>query len=88
MSTYVFECAICESELTTEGFQLATCPVCDTGEAKEELTEPTLRDQFAMAALSGILSRQDYDPVISEEDASFVAEDAYRVANVMMKRRE
>ena len=44
-------------------------------------SEPTLRDQFAMAALTGILARRP----TSREDA---AEEAYAYADAMMEARK
>lgn len=49
---------------------------------------PTLRDQFAMAALVGLLSqnaRTDESPWNDYED---IAEEAFGLADVMMKARE
>lgn len=42
---------------------------------------PTLRDQFAMAALTGMLS------VIHEEDITWYTKRAYEVADAMMEHR-
>lgn len=43
----------------------------------------TLRDQFAMAALTGLLSALAY-----KSDANFVAKEAYIAADAMLKARE
>lgn len=42
---------------------------------------PALRDQFAMAALTGLSSREGYE-------AETVSQDAYRYADAMLKARE
>ena len=48
--------------------------------------EPTLRDQFAMAALQGMLANADIRWV--PDAAVMYAGDAYQQANAMMKARE
>jgi hypothetical protein len=55
-------------------------------EALEDFrTLPTLRDQFAMAALSGLLAA---DPDRYTDPASYWAKDAYAHADAMLRVRE
>lgn len=53
--------------------------------------EKTLRDEFAMAALQGLISHPNVKPKTGTVDATFVnasAEIAYMFADAMMKQRE
>lgn len=45
---------------------------------------PTLRDQFAMATLSGLL---DGTQVVTSGTAKAIAEDAYKMADAMLAER-
>jgi|SRR5690554_5404678 len=55
------------------------------GEIKEMWAEhPSLRDEFAMAALGGILSHH----CVTASGIPLVARDAYQIADVMLKERE
>lgn len=47
------------------------------------VVNPNLRDQFAMAALTGLLSNSEYSHTTTS-----LANEAYNVADVMMKVRE
>lgn len=53
---------------------------------------PTLRDQFATAALQGLLSSPHLEsfqfPPYSHSDPEAVAKDAYKLADAMLKARE
>lgn len=60
--------------------------VCNPDEniTKGDMTDkPTLRDQFAMAALTGLLARNGVYEVIED-----VVIDSYRIADGMLKERE
>ena len=52
------------------------------GAIAEALCPPTLRDRFAMAALTGLVSRTP------RYDYGTAAQSAYRYADAMMKERE
>lgn len=56
-------------------------------EGKLTIMEPqlTLRDQFAMAAMSGLLSNP---PGIYDRSNSWIAEWAFKMADAMMKARK
>lgn len=55
------------------------------GEIKELWAEyPSLRDEFAMAALGGILSHH----CVTASGIPLVARDAYQIADAMLKERE
>ena len=45
---------------------------------------PTLRDQFAMAALSGIMANHEWH----NSNQHHVADDAYKIADAMLERRQ
>lgn len=47
----------------------------------------TLRDQFAMAAMQGILSNEAMIAVVIEESAAWVSREAYIMADAMLKAR-
>lgn len=47
----------------------------------------TLRDQFAMAAMQGILSNEAMIAVVIEESAAWVSREAYLMADAMLKAR-
>lgn len=69
-----------------------TLPVSDLDEAKEIAnskdpdlyTFPTLRDTFAMAAVSGILANQN----TQQNTPHYVAGAAYDIADAMFERRK
>ncbi|EPL6453054.1 hypothetical protein N0G65_000156 [Providencia rettgeri] len=48
---------------------------------------PTLRDQFAMAAMQGILSNEAMIAVVIEESAAWVSREAYLMADAMLAAR-
>jgi hypothetical protein len=50
---------------------------------KATVTEKTLRDEFAMAALAGMASDPELNPICSR-----VAEHAYRLADAMLEARK
>ncbi|ELU1437126.1 hypothetical protein SBK14_001795 [Providencia rettgeri] len=47
----------------------------------------TIRDQFAMAAMQGILSNEAMIAVVIEESAVWVSREAYLMADAMLKAR-
>ncbi|EOV8086768.1 hypothetical protein ACOMXT_000552 [Providencia rettgeri] len=47
----------------------------------------TLRDQFAMSAMQGILSNEAMIAVVIEESAAWVSREAYIMADAMLKAR-
>ncbi|MEY1276741.1 hypothetical protein AB7080_12215 [Providencia rettgeri] len=47
----------------------------------------TLRDQFAMAAMQGILSNEAMIAVVIEESAAWVSREAYIMADAMLAAR-
>lgn len=47
----------------------------------------SLRDQFAMAAMRGILSNEAMIAVVIEESAAWVSREAYIMADAMLKAR-
>ncbi|MER3366506.1 hypothetical protein ABQD47_17995 [Providencia rettgeri] len=47
----------------------------------------TLRDQFAMAAMQGILSNEAMIAVVIEESAVWVSREAYLMADAMLAAR-
>lgn len=47
----------------------------------------TLRDQFAMAAMQGILSNEAMIAVVIEESAAWVSREAYLMADTMLAAR-
>lgn len=49
---------------------------------------PTLRDQFAMSALQGILANQQCAPFSYEGDVEQSVRCAYRLADAMLKARK
>lgn len=53
-------------------------------DAKQEIQQRTLRDEFAIAALEGILSHHGG----TEGDFPMIAKDAYQIADAMLKERE
>lgn len=63
--------------------------ICDKPQPKPKTVVPdtlTLRDQFAMSALQGILSTQNIDSMCySHED---VVKGAYKVADIMLNVRQ
>ncbi|HEM8308204.1 MULTISPECIES: hypothetical protein [Providencia] len=48
----------------------------------------SLRDQFAMAAMQGILSNEAMIAVVIEESAAWVSREAYIMADAMLKARD
>jgi len=48
----------------------------------------TLRDQFAMSAMQGILSNEAMIAVVIEESAAWVSREAYIMADAMLKARD
>lgn len=48
----------------------------------------TLRDKFAMAALSGLLSKEECSDPSDMEICLVIAEDVYRIADAMMEARK
>lgn len=48
--------------------------------------EPTLRDRFAMAALTGLVAYQELDQI--EKHAENIVALAYLIASAMMKARQ
>jgi hypothetical protein len=69
-----------------------TLPVENLDEAKhvanskdpDLYTFPTLRDTFAMAAVSGILANQN----TQQNTPHYVADEAYNIADAMFERRK
>lgn len=69
-----------------------TLPVENLEEAKQAAnskdpdlyTFPTLRDTFAMAALSGIMANHEWQ----NNNQYHVADDAYKIADAMLERRK
>ncbi|HIC2884911.1 TPA: hypothetical protein ACW0T4_001543 [Morganella morganii] len=49
--------------------------------------DSTLRDQFAMAAMQGVLSNEAMIAVVIEESAAWVSREAYLMADAMLKAR-
>ncbi|WP_230085744.1 hypothetical protein [Providencia alcalifaciens] len=47
----------------------------------------SLRDQFAMSAMQGILSNEAMIAVVVEESAAWVSREAYIMADAMLKAR-
>ncbi|EOF5040631.1 hypothetical protein ACK1M2_002153 [Providencia rettgeri] len=47
----------------------------------------TLRDQFAMSAMQGILSNEAMIAVVIEESAAWVSREAYIMADAMLAAR-
>jgi len=50
--------------------------------------ERTLRDQFAMAALTGLLANPKLAPTILQKGASWFDKNAYEYADAMMEARK
>lgn len=50
----------------------------------ELYTFPTLRDTFAMAAISGIMANHEWH----NSNQHHVADDAYKIADAMLERRK
>jgi len=48
----------------------------------------TLRDQFAMAALTGLLANPALEPTIKKHGAKWFDENAYAFADAMMEARK
>ncbi|WP_036407695.1 hypothetical protein [Morganella morganii] len=48
----------------------------------------TIRDQFAMSAMQGILSNEAMIAVVIEESAAWVSREAYIMADAMLKARD
>ncbi|MDD9338289.1 MAG: hypothetical protein PV362_01195 [Providencia heimbachae] len=48
----------------------------------------SLRDQFAMAAMQGILSNEAMITNVIEESAAWVSREAYLMADAMLKARD
>lgn len=59
----------------------------DRALAWSNVTQPTLRDQFAMAALTGWMSQHDYNQYDSEAH-SRIAKLSYSMADAMLKERD
>lgn len=62
--------------------------ICDKPQPKPKTVVPdtlTLRDQFAMSALQGILSTQNVESM--SFDREYVALEAYRIAEAMLRAR-
>ncbi len=63
-------------------------PTGDThSPARRSPPDLTLRDQFAMAALTGLLAYADGDRLSERWDHNDFAEEAYSYADAMMKAR-
>jgi len=62
---------------------ISTCPHCNKEICIEKLPQPTLRDQFAMAALTGILTAYPDSKCTPEEKC----QDAYIYADAMIEAR-
>lgn len=72
----------CEHGVIVDGGDFAStdiCEACDMGESFGE--SPTLRDQFAMAALQGLIAHA------SGESPHKAPEVAYVIADAMLKAR-
>jgi len=70
-----------QSALCSGRTSAISTPVGHTPRVGEE--RPTLRDQFAMAALTGFMVRMD----LENYSAPYAAGVAYKFANAMMKER-
>jgi hypothetical protein len=52
------------------------------------ITHKTLRDEFAMAALTGLLANPALEPTIKKHGASWFDKNAYLFADAMMEARK
>lgn len=95
--TVFAQCVMCGAELLVrfpEGKAEGTCGKCGKkfGEFvekknKNNMEQKTLRDEFAMAALTGLLANEQFITLISLDTGSY-PHSAYKVADDMLKERE
>lgn len=71
------------SPLSVESVTISSVSAANSNDP-DLYTFPTLRDQFALSALSGILS----NPNTPQNTPHYVADDAYRLADAMLLRRK
>lgn len=84
MNIVTAECSVCyakQTRLREELLSLIFCSHCKVGRHFSEVLYTPLRDQFAMAALPGLI------PIHDATRFDLVSRDAYALADCMLKAR-